>query len=121
MTEGQQITFDNFDAADQNVWHSITACKAPCTGSTGIAYPLADADVQFDSGQLGNGGAAHRGHHDLEHAGRPRRRAPTPTSAASTPSCAARSGWSRRRVVGTQVARDHQRVGAHLRRGCPRR
>ena len=50
------ITFDNFDAGDQNVWHSITACKAPCTGSTGIAYPLADADVQFDSGQLGTGG-----------------------------------------------------------------
>lgn len=56
VTEGQQITFDNFDSADQNVWHSITACKAPCTGSTGIAYPLADADVQFDSGQLGTGG-----------------------------------------------------------------
>lgn len=57
VTEGQQITFDNFDAGDQNVWHSITACKAPCTRSTGIAYPLADADVQFDSGQLGVGGA----------------------------------------------------------------
>jgi plastocyanin len=56
VEEGQQITFDNFDAGDQNVWHSITACKAPCTGSTGIAYPLADADVQFDSGQLGQGG-----------------------------------------------------------------
>jgi plastocyanin len=39
------------------VWHSITACKAPCTASTGIAYPLADATVQFDSGQLGNAGA----------------------------------------------------------------
>ena len=57
VAEGQQITFDNFDAGDQNVWHSITACKAPCTGSTGIAYPIADADVQFDSGQLGNAGA----------------------------------------------------------------
>ena len=57
VTEGQQITFDNFDAGSQNVWHSITACKAPCTGSTGIAYPLADADVQFDSGQLGVAGA----------------------------------------------------------------
>jgi plastocyanin len=56
VTEGQSITFDNFDAADQNVWHSITACKAPCTASTGIAYPLADADVQFDSGQLGDAG-----------------------------------------------------------------
>jgi plastocyanin len=57
VTEGQQITFDNFDAGDQNVWHSITACKAPCTASTGVAYPLADADVQFDSGQLGDAGA----------------------------------------------------------------
>jgi plastocyanin len=56
VTEGGQITFDNFDAGDQNVWHSITACKAPCTGSTGVAYPLADADVQFDSGQLGVAG-----------------------------------------------------------------
>ncbi len=56
VTEGQSITFDNFDAADQNVWHSITACKAPCTASTGVAYPLADADVQFDSGQLGDAG-----------------------------------------------------------------
>jgi len=56
VAEGQSITFDNFDASDQNVWHSITACKAPCTASTGIAYPLADADVQFDSGQLGNAG-----------------------------------------------------------------
>jgi len=57
VTQGQSITFDNFDATDQNVWHSITACKAPCTASTGIAYPLANADVQFDSGELGNAGA----------------------------------------------------------------
>ncbi len=56
VTQGQTITFDNFDATDQNVWHSITACKAPCTASTGVAYPLADADVQFDSGQLGDAG-----------------------------------------------------------------
>jgi len=56
VTEGQSITFDNTDANSQRVWHSITACKAPCTGSTGVAYPLADASVQFDSGQLGNGG-----------------------------------------------------------------
>jgi plastocyanin len=56
VTEGQSITFDNLDAPDQQVWHSVTACKEPCTKSTGIAYPLADADVQFDSGQLGTGG-----------------------------------------------------------------
>lgn len=57
VAEGQSITFDNLDAGDQRVWHSITACRAPCTASTGIAYPLAAADVQFDSGQLGNDGA----------------------------------------------------------------
>ena len=56
VEEGQSITFDNLDAGDQRVWHSITACKAPCTASTGVAYPLADATVQFDSGQLGNAG-----------------------------------------------------------------
>jgi plastocyanin len=57
VQQGQSITFDNLDANGQRVWHSITACKAPCTASTGIAYPLADATVQFDSGQLGNAGA----------------------------------------------------------------
>ncbi|MCU1389513.1 MAG: hypothetical protein JWL72_2851, partial [Ilumatobacteraceae bacterium] len=35
------------------VWHTITACKAPCNASTGIAYPRADADIPFDSGELG--------------------------------------------------------------------
>jgi plastocyanin len=38
------------------IWHSITACKAPCDQATGIAYPLANASVQFDSGQLGVAG-----------------------------------------------------------------
>jgi plastocyanin len=56
VTAGQSITFDNLDGPDQSVWHSITSCKAPCTKSTGVAYPLADAPVQFDSGQLGIGG-----------------------------------------------------------------
>ena len=40
------------------IWHTITACKAPCDRATGIAYPLADGNVQFDSGELGSGGAA---------------------------------------------------------------
>ncbi|MDQ1430883.1 MAG: hypothetical protein QOF40_1485 [Actinomycetota bacterium] len=57
VQQGQSITFDNLDANGQRVWHSITSCKAPCTASTGIAYPLADATVQFDSGQLGTAGA----------------------------------------------------------------
>ena len=27
---------------ENGIWHTITACKAPCDRSTGIAYPLAD-------------------------------------------------------------------------------
>ncbi len=54
---GQSITYVNKDAPFGNgIWHSITACKAPCNKQTGIAYPLADADVAFDSGQLGTAG-----------------------------------------------------------------
>jgi plastocyanin len=54
---GQSITYVNKDAPFGNgIWHSITACKAPCNKETGIAYPLADADVAFDSGQLGTAG-----------------------------------------------------------------
>jgi plastocyanin len=56
VTQGQSITFDNLDAQGENVWHSITACKAPCTATTGVAYPIADGSIPFDSGQLGNAG-----------------------------------------------------------------
>jgi plastocyanin len=56
VAQGQSITFDNLDAATDSVWHSITACKAPCTATTGVAYPIANGDVTFDSGQLGNAG-----------------------------------------------------------------
>jgi plastocyanin len=57
---GQALTFTNLDAttaigAQESAYHTITACKAPCTATTGIAYPLADAKVQFDSGELGFG------------------------------------------------------------------
>jgi plastocyanin len=60
VRRGRSITFTNYDAtralsARESAYHTITACKAPCTGSTGIAYPLADAKVQFDSGELGYG------------------------------------------------------------------
>ena len=55
---GQTITYENLDADIGNgQWHTITACAAPCNKSTGIAYPLADGPVIFDSGELGNGGA----------------------------------------------------------------
>ncbi len=54
---GGTFTFDSKDANIGNgQWHTITACAAPCNQSTGIAYPLADGPVIFDSGQLGNGG-----------------------------------------------------------------
>jgi plastocyanin len=59
VQRGKSITFDNsIDApvAPNGIWHTITACKAPCDRSTGIAYPLADGDVNFDSGELGIAG-----------------------------------------------------------------
>lgn len=54
---GQSLTFKNLDAPLGNgIWHTITACRAPCDGKTGIAFPLADAARMFDSGELGFGG-----------------------------------------------------------------
>jgi plastocyanin len=51
---GRSLTFKNLDdAPSRPVWHTITACRAPCNRQTGIAYPLANAAVEFDSGQLG--------------------------------------------------------------------
>jgi plastocyanin len=57
---GQSLTFTNLDATKTmtptaSAYHTITACKSPCKGTTGIAYPLANANVQFDSGELGYG------------------------------------------------------------------
>jgi plastocyanin len=37
------------------IYHTVTACKAPCNRATGVAYPLADGPVTFDSGELGAG------------------------------------------------------------------
>jgi hypothetical protein len=59
VEQGGSLTFDNsVDAPTEpnGIWHTITSCAAPCTGATGVAYPLADAEVQFDSGQLGVAG-----------------------------------------------------------------
>ena len=39
----------------KTIYHTITACRAPCNRTTGIAYPLADGPVDFDSGELGFG------------------------------------------------------------------
>jgi plastocyanin len=63
VTAGGTITFDNLDApTGVGIWHTITACAAPCNASTGIAYPRADAPVQFDSGELGASGPPTSGH-----------------------------------------------------------
>src|SRR3954470_20720429 len=62
VAAGHAITFKNLDATtaaspQQSAYHTITACRAPCNKDTGIAYPLADSSVQFDSGELGYGPA----------------------------------------------------------------
>jgi hypothetical protein len=54
IARSQRLRFENLDAS-QNIYHSITACKPPCNRSTGISYPLADGEIEFDSGQLGYG------------------------------------------------------------------
>ncbi len=57
VKKGESFTFD-LSAGDSanEIWHSVTSCKAPCNRSTGISYPIPDGEVQFDSGQLGTGG-----------------------------------------------------------------
>ena len=57
---GKRATFTNKEAVlgqpdDEQIWHSITSCKAPCNRGSGIGYPLADGPIKFDSGQLGFG------------------------------------------------------------------
>ena len=54
MAPGGSLTFVNRDAA-RTIFHTITACRAPCNRTTGVAYPLADGPVDFDSGELGFG------------------------------------------------------------------
>jgi plastocyanin len=50
---GQALTFRDAGDNDRGIYHSITSCKPPCNRSTGIAYPIADGAVQFESGTLG--------------------------------------------------------------------
>jgi plastocyanin len=57
---GQSLEFINQDAGpaqsfDRQIFHTVTACKAPCNRSTGIGYPLPNGSPLFDSGQLGFG------------------------------------------------------------------
>ena len=56
VRRGRGLTFVNRDAK-RTIYHTITACRAPCNRTTGIAYPLADGKVDFDSGELGFGPA----------------------------------------------------------------
>jgi plastocyanin len=51
---GGSLRFGNLDATAQ-IFHTVTACRAPCNRSAGISYPLADGEVDFDSGSLGYG------------------------------------------------------------------
>ena len=50
---GQTLTFRDAGDNAKRIYHSITSCKPPCNRSTGIAYPIADSNVQFESGTLG--------------------------------------------------------------------
>jgi plastocyanin len=54
LQPGGRLTFVNVDEGGQ-VFHTITSCRAPCNGSTGISYPLPNGQVDFDSGELGFG------------------------------------------------------------------
>jgi hypothetical protein len=53
VPQGGSLTFRNADDGAR-VYHSITSCKAPCNRATGIAYPIADGPVQFESNTLGS-------------------------------------------------------------------
>lgn len=56
VKKGESFTFRLSDYDIQNeVWHSLTSCKAPCNRSTGISYPIPDGEFQFESGQMGPG------------------------------------------------------------------
>ncbi len=55
IKSGQPLSFDNADWGTQGVEHTITACAAPCNRRGGISFPLANAKVEFDSGNLGYG------------------------------------------------------------------
>ena len=58
---GEPLRLWSWDAAAK-VYHTYTRCKEPCSGATGINYPLADGGtgnsndrMDFDSGEIGAG------------------------------------------------------------------
>jgi plastocyanin len=62
VKRGHQLKFTNRDSLPDTSlreakYHTITACRAPCNRTTGIAYPTANAKIQFDSAELGYGPA----------------------------------------------------------------
>lgn len=66
VRKGEPVRFWNADTA-VDMWHTVTRCAEPCTGATGLDYPIADggtatnpeeamADVMdFDSSEIGYG------------------------------------------------------------------
>jgi plastocyanin len=54
VSVGKALRFQNGDAPSQ-IFHTVTACAAPCNASTGISFPLANGPSEFDSGELGYG------------------------------------------------------------------
>ena len=52
---GRALTFVNRDAGERRSSTRSPPARRPATATTGIAYPLADGPVDFDSGELGFG------------------------------------------------------------------
>lgn len=58
VPRGGRLTFVNLDSTrssslTDSIYHTITACRAPCNASTGLAYPIEDGPRNFDSDTLG--------------------------------------------------------------------
>lgn len=61
VKKGEPVRFWNLDTA-VNIWHTVTRCKEPCTGETGLDYPIANGGngkpndiMDFDSTEIGYG------------------------------------------------------------------
>ena len=61
VKKGEPVTFWNAESP-ANIWHTVTRCKEPCTGETGLDYPLANGGngspndlMDFDSTEIGYG------------------------------------------------------------------
>ena len=61
VRQGDQLTFVNRDDPLTIRFHTVTACKAPCTRTGGIGFPRADGPFGFDSGELGFGPTINQG------------------------------------------------------------